>query len=102
MLLVQQTAKAAMDNCVLHVRMDSSWSTENVDLSVNTHVPLVMQRTHLFVLLVWLGTHSTLRAKSAKLLHVPTTNAKCVLLELSTEVQNVPNALLKTVQGVLL
>ena len=95
--LVQQTAKTAMDNCVLHVRMDSSWSTENADLSVNTHVPLVMQKTHLFVLLVLLGTHSTLRAKPAKLLHVRTTNAKCVLLELSTEVQNVPNALLKTV-----
>ena len=75
---------------------------ENADLSVNTHVPLVMLRTHLFVLLVWLGTHSTSIVKYVNLLYVPTTNAKCVLLELSTEVKNVQHAIPQIVQDVLL
>ena len=61
-----------------------------------------MLGTHLFVLLVLLGSLSTSIVESVNLLYVLKTNAKSVQLELSTEVQNVLNALLKIVQDVLL
>lgn len=65
-------------------------------------MPPVMLGTHLFVLLVLLGSLSTSIVESVNLLYALMANAKCVQLELSTEVQNVLNALLKTVQDVLL